>query len=216
MSETQQFYSQIETNKLSNTQLLGKSILSLSSAGLALTLTFLNFIVPIEKAVLLGVIKFAWGMFALAISCVIASYITSQKSLIFAQQNQQDDEEDKISDSSDSDNNQKFNWWKWITSFLNWEWITSFLNGFSAFCFIVALVLVVIFATTNINEENMTKNDVTYGKTRFTMDGAPVPKMQKKGAPVPVKPSKPPSKPANNPPKNTENRPKTNIGYGKP
>ena len=67
--------------QLSNSQILDKSILSLSSAGLGLSLLFIKSVVPMETAIHLGLLHWSWIMFILAIMSTLVSFPISQKAL---------------------------------------------------------------------------------------------------------------------------------------
>ncbi len=76
-----QYVEEISKRQLSNNEAFDKAILSLSSAGLALSLTFFNFIVPVEKAVAIHIVEIAWVLFLAAIISTLFSFITSQRAL---------------------------------------------------------------------------------------------------------------------------------------
>ena len=79
--EYRQFYEEISKRQLSNNEAFDKAILSLSSAGLALSLTFFKFVVPAEKAEAINIIECAWYLFLSAIICTLLSYFASQRAL---------------------------------------------------------------------------------------------------------------------------------------
>lgn len=67
--------------QLSNSQILDKSILSLSSAGLGLSVAFIKNVVSLTQATSLWLLHLSWLMFTLAIICTLISFLTSQKSI---------------------------------------------------------------------------------------------------------------------------------------
>ena len=67
--------------QLSNSQILDKSILSLSSAGLGFSLVFIKNVVSLDKASHLWLLYCSWGVFILAIVCTLVSFLTSQQGI---------------------------------------------------------------------------------------------------------------------------------------
>ena len=67
--------------QLSNSQILDKSILSLSSAGLGFSVAFIKNVVSLTQATSLWLLHLSWLMFTLAIICTLISLLTSQKSI---------------------------------------------------------------------------------------------------------------------------------------
>lgn len=131
-----QYYEEIAKRQLSNNEAFDKAILSLSSAGLALSLTFFKFVVPANEAVSIGNIKWAWYLFLAAIISTILSFIASQAALKKELQNAekyylQDLEE------YENKNNPASN-------------LTEALNIISALFFISAIINVVRFVVANI------------------------------------------------------------------
>ncbi len=169
--------------QLSNTESFDKSVLSLSSAGLAISLTFIKFIVPIEQAQFLFFLYSSWVLFGLSIVSTITSLITSQfgidKQLLYAEEyyiNEKEEYLNKNNIAADA---------------------TIWLNRISALFFILAIASVVTFATLNFNQSDHSNNEknksikkefeMSKGKNKI-FEGATVPKIQKiskKGATVP-------------------------------
>lgn len=126
--------------QLSNSETLAKAILSLSSAGLGLSLLFLRYsgksnLGAIENVVDVHLLYRSWLAFLLAIGSTLVSFVTSQigikKQLKLNKQYYLERKEEVI--------NQK-NWWAWVTTFLNYSSV-----GF----YIVALCLTVEFVKRN-------------------------------------------------------------------
>ena len=67
--------------QLSNSQILDKSVLSLSSAGLGFSVAFIKNVVSLTQATSLWLLHLSWLMFILAIICTLVSFLTSQKSI---------------------------------------------------------------------------------------------------------------------------------------
>ena len=66
---------------LSNVENLDKAILSLSSAGLGLSLVFIKNVVELSKANHVWVLYGSWLMFVLAITSTLLSYLFGQRAL---------------------------------------------------------------------------------------------------------------------------------------
>ena len=66
---------------LSNVENLDKAILSLSSAGLGLSLVFIKNVVELSKANHVWVLNGSWLMFVLAITSTLLSYLFGQRAL---------------------------------------------------------------------------------------------------------------------------------------
>ena len=67
--------------QLSNSQILDKSILSLSTAGLGFSVAFIKNVVSLTPATSLRLLHLSWLMFILAIICTLVSFLTSQESI---------------------------------------------------------------------------------------------------------------------------------------
>jgi hypothetical protein len=79
--ETQRDY--ILKCKISNSENYDKSILSLSSAFLGATITFIDKVVPLATAWYRWSIEISWGLFIIAIISTLVSFQISQKALDF-------------------------------------------------------------------------------------------------------------------------------------
>jgi len=131
-----QYHEEISRRQLSNNEAFDKAILSLSSAGLALSLTFFKFVVPIEKAISIDIMKQAWILFLLAIISTIISYVSSQKALKieldYAEKYYLDDDSEFENKNNPASN------------------LTEFLNVIAGLLFIAAISSVVYFVTLNV------------------------------------------------------------------
>lgn len=67
--------------QLSNSQILDKSILSLSTAGLGFSVAFIKNVVSLTPSTSLRLLHLSWLMFILAIICTLVSFLTSQESI---------------------------------------------------------------------------------------------------------------------------------------
>lgn len=76
------FKAEVDKRELSNTDNYDKNILTLSSAGLALSLTLLKDIVSKEGPVCVFFLYASWVLFGLAILSTISSFLISNKALV--------------------------------------------------------------------------------------------------------------------------------------
>jgi len=120
---------------LSNNKAFDKAILSLSSAGLGLSLTFFKFVVPAKEAVSIEILERGWYLFLGALISTMVSFIVSQKAL---KKEIEHAEKFYLEDveTYGNKNNPAAN-------------LTEGLNIFSGILFIFALVCIVSFVTKN-------------------------------------------------------------------
>ena len=126
--------------QLSNSETLAKAILSLSSAGLGLSLLFLKYsgksdLEAIKKVVDVHLLYWSWGAFFLTIGLTLVSYVTSKigikKQLKLNQRYYLERDEKVIKEK---------NWWALFTPLLSYSSVGSY---------IVALYLTVEFVKRN-------------------------------------------------------------------
>ena len=67
--------------QLSNSEHYDKAILSLSSSALALSLTAIKFVVPLDRANFLWVLKISWGLFLLTIILSLSAFLMSNHAI---------------------------------------------------------------------------------------------------------------------------------------
>lgn len=140
MDERKKIYSETRKDllnrQLSNSENFDKAIISLSTAGLGLSLAFIKDIVKIPEAHCLVLLYFSWSLFGAAIISTILSFVSSQsginKQLYFAEEYYLEKKEEFIN---------KRNWQAQIT---------NYLNIFSGIVFVGAIILTVIFVISNI------------------------------------------------------------------
>ena len=72
---------ELSKRDLSNVENLDKAILSLSSAGLGLSLVFIRNVVPLKDASYISLLHLSWFMFVLAIISTLSSYLFGQSAL---------------------------------------------------------------------------------------------------------------------------------------
>jgi len=162
------------TRQLSNSEKFDGAILTLSTAALGVSLTFIKDIVPLSLVQNIYIIKISWWLFGFAILSTIMSFVTSQsgisKQLHYA-------EEYYLNEKSE---------------FLNKKNIpatlTDIFNNLAAIFFIIALICTIIFVSTNLKGNTvMTDDDKKDDKTTETQfkEGAAIPSMQPFGAKIP-------------------------------
>ncbi|EKO3865995.1 hypothetical protein JFR02_005202 [Vibrio harveyi] len=157
------FREELLKRQLSNNEGYDRAILSLSSAGLALSLTAIRFIVPLESASYLWALKASWILFLLTVISTLAAYLIGNKAI----DKQLDIAEDYyikalVSAQTASNPYQKIN---------------TILNRVTGLFFGIAISLVVLFVILNIKSETMSDKKIT--ATRIvTNDSADLPRMQ--------------------------------------
>ena len=157
--------------QLSNDEAYDKSILSLSSAGLAITLTLYNEILPKEGVDAAFLLYTSWVLFAVAIISTIVSFQISQKGLTI---------QESIAEKYYIDKEEKaFDLNNWAAS------VTVIINFLSGIAFITAISSFVALGVINFDRESTTHEEVVKTmsdkkeKTVQTDEGASTPKMQR-------------------------------------
>lgn len=176
--------------QLSNSQIFDNAILTLSSGSLAVSLTFIRDIVPIDKATCIGLLKFSWWLFGFSIVITIASFIVSQIG-IKKQLNYAENYYLKGKDEFRSKRNLP-------------AIFTDYLNNISGALFILGVLITVIFVSINMKGESQMEKEKDM---QSTVGGALIPNLQevpvslKKGATIPdLQPVTPPASPTNSQP----------------
>lgn len=181
------YKAEIDKRELSNTDNYDKNILTLSSAGLAISLTLLKDIVSKEGPTFVVFLYLSWTFFGLAILSTIASFLISNKALTkqlsIAERYYIDGDQNAFSEKN------------------SWGKFTSLLNWFSGSFFILAIISVIVFGLTNFSKRLVV--DIDNSKNCVVSDlneGHVVPKMQQhpidKGAAIPAMPKVPAPKPS--------------------
>ena len=171
------FVAEVHKRELSSSENFDKSILTFSSAGLALSVGFLKDFVPIRTAELPWALYLSWILFTLATCATMGSFLVSSRALAdqktFAYVYYIERDESVL---------QREN---------RWDRLTRILNYVSGGSFLLAMVLTVLFISINLEK----------GSEMKTNDGIGAPKMQpapvllQKGLTVPTM-QKVPSAPA--------------------
>lgn len=153
--------------QLSNNENYDRTIIALSSTGLALSLTAVNWVVPFTGAANLWLIQSAWLLFLVTIVCALVAYIISNKAidkqLDIAEAYYIQGDEDAFADET-------------VYSKLN-----NVINVVTGIAFIAAISLVIFYVVVNTDGvKNMTEKK---NMTQYATDSASVPKMQKVASP---------------------------------
>ncbi|MCC4860137.1 hypothetical protein [Vibrio splendidus] len=157
------FREELLKRQLSNNEGYDKAILSLSSAGLALSLTAIRFVVPLETASYLWALKISWILFLLTVISTLVAYLVGNKA-IDAQLDIAENYYLKALVSAQTEKNP-------------YQKLNTILNRFTGIFFGVAILLVVLFVILNIKSEPMAnKNQTSFRVT--TTDSADIPRMQ--------------------------------------
>lgn len=138
-------WDELSRRQLSNSENLGRAILSLSIAGLALSLAFIRDVVEINETTDVRCLHWSWWAFASAIGTTLFSYHTSQWGLKkqFSQ----------IRNALTDKENPKLDCQERVLFF-----ITTGLGYASQLCYLAAIVLTVIFIKANIGGTIMSAN----------------------------------------------------------
>jgi len=157
--------------QLSNDEAYDKAVLSLSSAGLAITLTLFDKIMPKEGADAVFLLYASWVLFAIAIISTIVSFQMSQKGLSIQEEIAEKYYIDKDERAFDSNN--------WAAS------LTIKLNMASGIAFVFAILSFISLGLVNFDREPYRQKEVVNimtdkkVKTVQINEGATTPKMQK-------------------------------------
>lgn len=184
--ECRKLYSEFlaETNKreLSGSENFDKSVLTLSSAGLGLSVSFLKDFAPMNGASPPWMLYTSWAMFTVATLSTMASFLVSGQAM---------DRQKKVAyraymQGDDTAFSERNSWGAWIPR----------LNFMSAAMFFLALIFTVAFIISNLEGNRMaTGNYKVPTSGSLEQRGAPVPTMQR---PVPA-PVSAPAAPASTP-----------------
>jgi len=165
--------------QLSNSENFDKAILTLSSAGLGLSLTFIKHVVQFDAAQNHWLLVLSWVMFVLSILVTLVSFHISQAGIAKQLEIAEDYYLKDVKDALERPNNAAV--------------YTERAGYFSATTFLIAIIALVLFISLNINrKENKMSDEQKHqsGDTQKLEGGAPVPQLQKviidKGATIPA------------------------------
>ena len=117
---------ELSKRDLSNVENLDKAILSLSSAGLGLSLVFIRNVVKLEEAAHIWLLHVSWLMFVLAITSTLLSYLFGQSAL-----NKQREFNEKFYLESDADAGQQTPLASKITRVLSYVSVFTYIAAVS-------------------------------------------------------------------------------------
>lgn len=161
---------EVRKRQLSNNENYDKTILSLSSAGLALSLTAIRFVVPLEIASYLDLIKWSWWLFGITIFISIVAYFVSNKAL---------DRQLEIAERYyEQGHEEAFNEKNGYSD------LNNLLNKMAGLTFLIATAFIISFVTFNID---ISGTEMKQKSDKIALDSASVPKMQSIAVPVRVK-----------------------------
>lgn len=168
------------TRQLSNSEKFDGAVLTLSTATLGVSLTFIKDIVPLNKVQDICLLKMSWWLFGLAILSTLFSFLASQLGI-----------STQLKYAEEYYLNSK-------SEFLNktnlWAKATDFFNYAAALFFILALIFTIVFVSTNLRGEPNMAEDKSSKETKVPLtEGAPIPNMrsiqaggtEERGAPIP-------------------------------
>lgn len=157
------YLAEVEKRELSASEQFDKSVLTISSAGLGLSLTLLKDVIQLDRAMYLPTLYASWVCFVGAILCTLLSFLASgraldhQKGVAFRAY--------RLGEAAAFTERNPF------------DTLTRHLNRASATCFVSALVLTTAFVIINLERNRMatTQQPAPGVETR----GATVPTMQR-------------------------------------
>ncbi len=163
------FRDELLKRELSNTESYDRAILTLSSASLAVSLTAIRFVVPLESSNHIWMIKAGWLLLLFSIIMSLYAYLMSNKAISVQLKNAEDYYTHGVAEAFNRPN--------------KYTEVNGVLNKLTGVMFVLALSSIVIFVTLNINSEEsvMTKSKDNSGvvKSVNIRESANVPTMQK-------------------------------------
>lgn len=170
------FLAETHKRELSGSENFDKSVLTLSSAGLGLSISFLKDFVRLDSALVTWILYASWITFTVATISTMASFRMSGKAL-----NHHKGIAERAYMKGDWDAFEEPN---------PWDAKTEKLNRISAWSFGAALILTIVFMISNLEGKRMAVpriKNLEQGTSDLLQKGAPVPTMQKP-VPSPVPP----------------------------
>ena len=152
--------------QLSNSESYDKTVLTLSSAGLALSVALLNLLLPTSQIKYFYVLKTSWFCFSAAIILSLVAYRISNaaisKQLAIAESYYIDGDEAAFSRKN------------WLTVANKW------VNRLLGIAFSIAIILVMVFASINFQPKEIGMSDKkNTTKTVLSQESADIPLMQR-------------------------------------
>jgi len=160
------YKAEVDKRELSNTDNYDKNILTLSSAGLAISLTVFKDIVPIGQTAHIWLLYCAWVSFGCAILATIFSFLISNAALRA--------ELDNAHKYYIEEDESAYGKLSLISKVLGW------VNRFSGGFFVLAIISVITFGVINFDRRvEVSKSDMVKDSQHIRNDGLPPPMMQK-------------------------------------
>ena len=158
------FRDELNKRQLSNTENYDKAILTLSSAGLAISLTFLKTIVPISSAQYMVLMKISWWSFLASIILSLVAYIVSNAAIT-----REMERAEKYYLEQNESVFSKPN----IFSVIN-NWLNKIIGLF----FSCAVIMLVVFFTLNVQNKDIQTMTDKKSTPIYATDSAQMPTMQ--------------------------------------
>jgi hypothetical protein len=158
------FVAEVHKREVSSSENFDKSVLTFSSAGLALSIGFLKDFVPIQIATAPWTLYGSWILFTLATCATMGSFLASsqalavQKELAYTYYIERDDGA--------------------FTRANPWDRRTRTLNYVSGGAFLLAMVLSVAFISINLKRGSLMKQTTSQTQIEILQKGLTVPTMQ--------------------------------------
>jgi hypothetical protein len=180
------FIGEVNKRELSGSENFDKSVLTLSSAGLALSITFLKDFGPLSSGAFPWMLYASWGMFTIATLSTMVSFQVSGKALnhqkVVARRAYMEGEEKAFDEVG------------------FWSHVLLWLNRTSAVTFVAALSFTIAFIISNLEGNRMATGNYKAPTTgSLEQRGAPVPTMQRPVSPPVAAPAVPASAPSGGP-----------------
>jgi len=162
------FRDELLKRELSNTENYDKSILTLSAAALGISLTAIRFVVPLDGAEYIWLIKASWLLLLLSIIAALCAFLLSNKAISIQLKNAEDYYIEGVAEAFNRKN--------------IYTKINNCFNKITGLFFALAISAIVAFVTININSgsekmSNDNKNILT--GTQPCHESADVPMMQR-------------------------------------
>lgn len=161
------YVAEINKREISSSENFDKSVLTFSSAGLALSVGFLKDFVPIQSATAPWTLYCSWALFTVATCATIISFLVSSKAL-----DAQKGRAHAYYLEGDDDALKRGNMWDSGTKILNYT---------SGGAFLFAMILSVVFISINLEKGSAMKDSNTHhssGYAELLKKGLTVPTMQ--------------------------------------
>lgn len=191
------YLAEVNKREVSSSENFDKSVLTFSSAGLALSIGFLKDFVPIVSASASWTLYTSWALFTTATCATITSFLVSSKALDWQKHQAHAYYIDGVEDALHRTN--------------PWDRTTRFLNYGSGVAFLAAMIISVVFISVNLEKgsamkaTNNTSANNSGDNSELLNKGLTVPTMQQVSRP-PAQPAPGHTTPAPAPPNSTSSK----------